>query len=404
MVDRFRDMKVLCVGGAGKICRESILDLVTTTTANEVSKVTVTDVDEKAGNEVLRFLNDPRVDFKIVDVTKSDELTALMKQYDIVMNGTAVHLNPPVISCAAKAKIRGIGLNATGSWDFDQEFRDSGNVWVPGFGMTPGTTNVMAIFACNQLDTVDTIRISHGAYRSIAYSPAIVETTKLEYDPELKSRFVFEDGEFKQVGCFARPRMIDLPQPFGSSYEYIIPHSETLTLAKTMKNKGVRLIEVRGTWPPKTMELLASLYKWGLLRNDTVKVKDIHGNPVEVGTLDVIGAHWVSYPEGAHADLYGYSLHVEVIGTKGKKKVRHILTNSHPASDGSVPEWAGLRAYTRSVGIPMSIGAQLILAGKVRGIGVVPQELAFDPQEVFAELAKRGILIHERIEEEQTVA
>ena len=214
----------------------------------------------------------------------------------------------------------------------------------------------------------------------------------------------FEDGEFKQVPPFGRPKMIDLPEPFGPSEEYIIPHPETITLPKSLKGKGVRLIEVRGTWPQKNMALLRALYEWGLLRNDTVKVKDIHGNPVEVGTLDAIAAHWLSSPEGRQTDLYGYCLHVEVTGTKGKRKVRHILTSSHPTSDGSIPEWAGLRAYTRSVGIPMSVGTQLIMAGRSKGTGVVAPELVFDPEEFFAELAKRGILIHERIEEEWTVA
>jgi len=397
------ETKVLCIGGAGKICRETIIDLVTTTTAKEFSKITVADFNEKAGSELVRFLDDPRVDFKRLDVNKSDEMLQLMKQYDFVMDGTPIRLNAQVMSCAAKAKIHGINLNGVTGWEFDQEFKVCGKIFVPGVGMTPGTTNMMAMFACNQLDTVDTIRISHGAYRPIAYSPAIMETTEAEYDPNCESRVVFEDGEFKPVPPFGRPKMIDLPQPFGSSYQYIIPHIETITLAKSSKDKGVRLIEVRGTWPSKNMELLKTLYEWGLLRNDTVKVKDIHGNPVEVGTLDVIGAHWLSSPEGRQTDLYGYCLHVEVTGTKGNRKVRHILTSSHPTSDGSIPEWAGLRAYTKSVGIPMSIGTQLMMAGKSRGTGVVSPELAFDPEEFFVELAKRGILIHERVEEELTI-
>ena len=92
MADRFKDKKVLGVGGTGKIMRESILDLVTTTTASEVSKITVTDVDEKAGSDVLKSLNDPRVDFKVLDVAKSDETIALMQQYDLVLDGTAIQL------------------------------------------------------------------------------------------------------------------------------------------------------------------------------------------------------------------------------------------------------------------------------------------------------------------------
>jgi hypothetical protein len=50
-------------------------------------------------------------------------------------------------------------------------------------GMTPGVTNMMTMQAVNQLDTTEIIRISHGAFRSIAFSPSIAETTRIEYDP-----------------------------------------------------------------------------------------------------------------------------------------------------------------------------------------------------------------------------
>ena len=101
--------------------------------------------------------------------------------------------------------------------------------------MTPGVTQMMAMHAANQLDTVDTIRVSHGSYRPIAAS--ITETTTYEYDPHLPSRTVYEDGEFKQVLPFARPREIELPAPYGKTTQYIIPHSETITLAKALKIK-----------------------------------------------------------------------------------------------------------------------------------------------------------------------
>jgi saccharopine dehydrogenase-like NADP-dependent oxidoreductase len=95
--------------------------------------------------------------------------------------------------------------------------------------------------------------------------------------------------------------------------------------------------------------------------------------------------------------LYGYALHVEVTGEQDGRGVRHILTHTHPVSDGSVDDWAGLRAYTRCVGIPMAIGAQLIASGKARGVGTVPPELAFDPDSVFAELEKRRMHVHHRL-------
>jgi saccharopine dehydrogenase-like NADP-dependent oxidoreductase len=259
-------------------------------------------------------------------------------------------------------------------------------------GMTPGVTNMMVLRAANQLDTVEIIRISHGAFRSIAFSPSIAETTRIEYDPNLPDRVVYEDGQFIQVRPFARPREIELPQPYGSHTQWIIPHAETRTLPRSLSDKGIKLIEVRGTWPPKNMQLMRALYDWGFLNNPKATVKN-----TEVGVLDIISSYLINSDIGRHTDLWGYALHVEVIGTRRDKKLRHVLTHTHPPSDGSVEGWEKLRAYTRNVGIPMSIGAQLIAKGKVRGTGVLAPEEAFDPAEVFSELEKRRIFVHEDV-------
>jgi len=84
-----------------------------------------------------------------------------------------------------------------------------------------------------------------------------------------------------------------------------------------------------------------------------------------------------------------------VTGTLNGRRRQTILTHTHPASDGSVPGWEKLRAYTRCVGIPMAIGVQLIARGRAHGSGVVIPEAAFDPSDVFAELEKRRIFIHQ---------
>ncbi len=101
-------------------------------------------------------------------------------------------------------------------------------------------------------------------------------------------------------------------------------------------------------------------------------------------------------PEGTETELYGYALHIEVIGRKDGKTYQHILTHTHPASDGSEPGWEKLRAYTRNVGIPMAIGAILLARGKVEKTGVITPEEAFDPEIIFTELKKRRLIIHEQ--------
>lgn len=82
---------------------------------------------------------------------------------------------------------------------------------------------------------------------------------------------------------------------------------------------------------------------------------------------------------------------------ENNEKQRHVLYHTHPLSDGSVVGWEKLRAYTRNVGIPFGIAAELIANGNVNRVGVVTPEEAFEnPQLIFDELAKRGIHIHEK--------
>jgi saccharopine dehydrogenase-like NADP-dependent oxidoreductase len=385
-------MNVLCLGGAGKICREAAYDLVE---FSDFQKITIGDCDERAGREVVRWLNDPRVGFKKVDVRNKKETVNLMHQYDIVMDGTTISLNDRTTACMAEAGCHGINLNGFGEeYKYDQKFKKHGKTHVPGFGMTPGITNMMVKYAADRMEAVEIVRVSHGAFRPIAFSAAITETTSYEYDPGLPGRVVYENGQFIQVPPFSRPKNIGLPEPYGNHPQYIIPHAETKTVAQYLGQKGVQLIEVRGTWPPKNMQLMRTLYEWGFMRNDKVKV-----GGVRVGIMDAIGSYLMQAPEGQTTDLYGYALHVEVIGTQNGKKVQYILTHTHPKSDGSVKGWEKLRAYTRCVGIPMAIGAQMIASGKVNVRGVTIPELAFDPSEVFNELEKRGIFVHEEINE-----
>lgn len=381
-------MKVLCLGGAGKICREAALDLVQ---FSDFERITIGDHDEKAGEEVVTWLKDSRVDFRKINIKDRAASVSIMRDYDIVMDGTTITLNGLSTACIAEAGCHGINLNGFGEeYSQDPVFKANGRTHVPGFGMTPGATDMMAKYAIDRLDTIDTVRISHGAFRPIAFSASITETTSYEYDPNLPGRVVYEDGAFVQVPPFARPLDVELPSPYGTHPQYIIPHSETKTVAAYLdeQRKRARLIEVRGTWPPQNMQLVRALYDWGILRNDKIRIAG-----VEIGVMDAVSAYLMQYPVGRQTKLYGYALHVDVTGTKDGKKIRYLLTHTHPASDGSVEGWEHLRAYTRCVGIPMAIATQIISRGKVTRTGVVMPEFAFDPEEIFRELEKRQILI-----------
>ncbi|MBD1382164.1 saccharopine dehydrogenase family protein [Metabacillus arenae] len=384
-------MKVFCLGGAGKICREAILDLVQ---FSSFEKITVADFNEEEGRKVVEWLDDPRVDFIKVNVFDHEDTVKKMQGYDIVMDGTTITLNGKSTACIAEAGCHGINLNGFGEEDEHHDlFVSRGRTCLPGFGMTPGLTQMMAMHAAGQLDTVESVRVSHGSYRPIAFSKSITETTTYEYDPNLPTRVVYENGEFIQVPPFARPREIELPEPYGKGIQYIIPHSETKTLAKALSGKGVKLIEVRGKWPEPNMKLVRALYEYGFLRNDEISI-----NGMNVGILDCISEYLYQSREGTETELYGYALHIEVIGQKDCNTYKHTLTHTHPSSDGSVKGWEKLRAYTRNVAIPFAIATELLAKGVVQQKGIViPEEAFIDPTLIFKELEKRGIFVKEQV-------
>ncbi|MBO1512582.1 saccharopine dehydrogenase family protein [Metabacillus bambusae] len=385
-------MKVFCLGGAGKIAREAALDLVM---FSSFEQITVADYNEEEGHKVVEWLKDPRVDFVKVNVHDHQDTLEKMKGYDIVMDGTTITLNGKTTACIAEAGCHGINLNGFGEEDaYHEKFVINGKTCLPGFGMTPGLTQLMAMHAANQLDSVESVRVSHGSYRPIAFSKSITETTTYEYDPALPGRVVYENGKFVQVPPFARPREIELPEPYGKGTQYIIPHAETKTLAKALKHKDVKLIEVRGTWPEQNIKLVRALYEYGILRNDKINI-----NGIDIGIMDCISQYLYQSKEGSETDLYGYALHIEVIGERDGQKAKYVLTHTHPKSDGSARGWEGLRAYTRNVAIPFAIATEMIAKNHVEKIGIITPEEAFkEPEGFFKELEKRGILVHEKID------
>ena len=100
-------------------------------------------------------------------------------------------------------------------------------------------------------------------------------------------------------------------------------------------------------------------------------------------------------PASKETPLWAYGLVVEVYGKRDGHDVKVKLWNRHP----SMEEWGGKAAYYKNIAIPLSIGAQMIARGDVPLRGVIPPETAIDPQVFFAELARRRIMIHEKIEE-----
>jgi len=378
-------MRILVLGGAGAIGSETTKDLVNT---SNFSEIVLGDVSVDKTREFISRLGDKRLSVIKVDANNIEELAKAMKNFDIVVSALPFRFDFNTTQAAIKAKVNSIDVASTeDQYGLDSKAKKAGITYVAGCGATPGTTNLMAKYGIQKLDRAEEVQIAFAAFRCTAIAPGLLYTTLWEFDPAVKDRIYYKNGKFVRVDPLEGTKVVEFHEQIGKQEVYYVPHEEPRTLSKTFPE--LKKIEVRGCFPPDTMGLVKMLVKYNFYQDKPVEV-----DGKKVKPIDLMFNFLLQSPAAKENPLWAYGLVVEVTGKKNGKPAKVTLKNSHPPMD----EWGGRSAYGKNVGIPLSIGAQMIAKGKVKQKGILPPEACFDPVEFFKELSKRGIEIHEKTE------
>lgn len=378
-------MRILSLGGAGAVCQYATRDLAE---FSDFDQIVIGDYDAAAAEKLAAEIGDPRLEIVKVDANDYAGLVRLFEGFDVILNGLPWKYDLAVTRACVEAGVSGLDVSTEESqWSYDAAAKDRGIVFIPGVGATPGTTNVMARRGADQLDEVDEIQINFAAFRCIAPSPGLLITVLWEFDPKTEERLYYKDGQFHLAAPFEGLRTVNFPGPIGEQEVCYIPHPETRTMPKSLE---ARSVSVRGCFPPHVMRLVKALQESGFYSEEPVTVKGIQTTP-----LELMHELLIRLPESKQNPLWAYGLLVEVYGRRDGREVKITLWNRHPPQE----EWGGSAAYYKNIAIPLSIGAQMIARGDVPHQGVVPPETALDPSIFIAELARRRIEIHEKIEE-----
>ena len=378
-------MKILVLGGAGAIGSEATTDLVQT---SNFSEIVLGDVDIERTEKFISKLGDKRLSAISVDANNVEELAKRMKGFDLVVCALPFRYDFNVTQAAIKAKVNGIDVASTeDQFGLDSKAKAAGITYVAGCGATPGTTNLMAKYGIQKLDSAEEVQIAFAAFRCTAIAPGLLYTTVWEFDPAVQERIYYKDGKFVRVGPLEGTKVVEFHEQIGKQEVCYVPHEEPRTLSKTFPQ--LKKIEVRGCFPPDTMGLVKMLVKYNFYQDKPVEV-----DGKKVKPMDLVFNFLLQSPAAKENALWAYGLVVEVAGKKNGKPATVTLKNSHPP----MTKWGGRSAYSKNVGIPLSIGAQMIAKGKVKQKGVLPAEASFEPVEFFRELSKRGIEIHEKTE------
>jgi saccharopine dehydrogenase-like NADP-dependent oxidoreductase len=378
-------MRVLSLGGAGAVCQHATRDLAE---FSDFEQIVIGDYNLTAAEALAASIGDPRVAAIEVNAEDYDGLVRTFREYDVILNGLPWKYDLAVTRACVEAGVSGLDVSTEeDQWSYDAAAKEKGIVFVPGMGATPGITNAMARRGAEQLDEVDDIQINFAAFRCPAPSPGLLITFLWEFHPKTNERLYYKDGEFIWAGPFEGLKMVDFPGPIGEQEVCYIPHPETRTMPKSL---GARAVSVRGCFPPHAMRLAKAMLESGLYSEEPIVVKGI-----ETTAFDLMFELLLQLPGSKETPLWAYGLLVDVYGKKEGRALKLTYWNRHPSQE----EWGGQAAYYKNIAIPLSIGVQMIARGDVQVRGVVPPESAIDPQILFAELARRRIEIHERVEE-----
>ena len=185
-------MRILCLGGAGAVCQHAVRDLVQ---FSDFAEIAVADRDLPAAQALVSELGDPRLDALSIDAGDQEALVRSVRGFDVVLNGLPWKFDMAVTRACVEAGVSGLDVSSEESqWDYDGAAREKGILFVPGVGATPGITNVMARWAADQLDEVDSIHISFAALRCAAPPPGLLTTLLWELDPTTESRVSSPDA------------------------------------------------------------------------------------------------------------------------------------------------------------------------------------------------------------------
>jgi len=377
--------KILVLGGVGAMATETSIDLVKT---SDFGEIMIADINLEKIETFIEKSGDDRLKAVKINAESVSEMAELISGYDVVANGLPRVYCENAIQAGIQAKVDMLDLISPHeeTLAIDSEAQAAGISIVGGVGITPGITNILAQLGADRLETVERIDIDFAAFRSIAHSPGLLHVILWEFDPRTENRFYFDDGKLIPNPPFSGARTVHFPEPIGTQTTYYVPHGESQTLSKNIP--GVKQVFIRGCFPPRAMGLVKTLYDYGIYDAQPIDYEDRKIQP-----LEFISHYLLNSPAGDQTEVWGYSVQVEVLGVLNGYDVMVRFVTDHPPMD----KWGGQRAYAKNVGIPLSIGAQMLAKGKAKKKGVDGAETMLPAEEFVNELRKRGFVINESL-------
>ena len=382
-------VKVVVLGGAGLVGKCAVRDLVR---SPKVSEVVVADLDERRTENFASSLKSNKIRHSALDVRNHEATAALLKDADVALNAVQYYFNLDVMKAALTANVHYLDLGGLyhmtrKQLELNNDFKRAGLTAVVGMGCVPGVSNVMARWAVDKLDSVETIKIRDGWRDLTPNAPRFVATWSIQTftDEFTQNAILYEDGAYREVPPITLGETIVLPDPIGEVEVFTTLHSELATFPESFKDKGVRNVNWKEGGPKGwhlDNQLIVAL---GLTNETPLEVDGSSISPKRFFLRLLESKHLLGHPEDITPEDCECS-RVEVTG----KRHGELTVLELEVFYRSISEWR-VSSAQYGVGIPASIVAQMLGGGQIDKTGVLPPENCVDPPTLFKELGLRDM-------------
>lgn len=388
-------MKVILLGGAGAMGAITLKDLVETSDF----EVVVADYNREAADAVAASYASARITSAHADVRDREATAKLLGGSFAVINSVQYQLNLEVMEAALMAgchytDLGGLFHMTIKQLELHQQFLDKGLLALIGMGAAPGTTNLLARMAADEMDEVHEVHCqvagidlnaaeSDGGLASSYSIQTILEEAS-------KPAAVFTGGKMTFVDPMSGEYPVDFGAPVGVQSPAFTIHSEVATLSTSYAPKGLKectfAIAFHGDFTSK----LRFLREIGINSVEPVAVRGHTVVPQDV-LLAVLNRQPKAAPDTRPPNQ------VEVVRSlvRGVKAGKKVGVHMDLYVTG-IPEW-GMGSDV-DTGCPPSVGIQMLARGEITGRGVLPPELCVPVEPYFQEMAKRNMVVR-RIDE-----
>lgn len=147
---------VLAIGGAGNMGRPAVRTLLSEPPG--LDELTVADSDGDRAREFVAALVSDRVNARTPDITDGSAVTAALQGVSLVV----ITVGPTVLEACIEAGVDYVDI--CDDWEpteamlaLDDRAQGAGVTAVVGFGASPGISNLLAVYAEDQLETADEV-------------------------------------------------------------------------------------------------------------------------------------------------------------------------------------------------------------------------------------------------------